>query len=95
MENIELKYPIYCMKCKGLIMYSGQPCEQGVCMKCLGEMAQESVKIQIVHSERIDYCGKCKAEHGYDCPFDECEHGVVKKYCFRCARPDLSGKPKI
>lgn len=25
-------------------------------------------KIQIVPSPRIDWCGDCQAEHGYDCP---------------------------
>lgn len=27
----------------------------------------------IVPSPRIDYCGACKAEHGYDCPLDKAE----------------------
>jgi hypothetical protein len=26
--------------------------------------------IQIVPSPRIDWCGACKSEHGYDCPLD-------------------------
>lgn len=30
--------------------------------------AEES--IQIVPSPRIDYCGACKKDHGYDCPLD-------------------------
>ena len=40
--------------------------------------------IEIVPSGRIDYCSTCKADHGYDCPMDECEHGSVRKYCFNC-----------
>ncbi len=27
--------------------------------------------IEIIPSPRIDYCGACKTEHGYDCPLDE------------------------
>lgn len=26
--------------------------------------------IKIVPSGRIDYCGRCKKDHGYNCPFD-------------------------
>lgn len=26
--------------------------------------------IEIVPSPRLDYCGACKKEHGYDCPLD-------------------------
>ncbi len=28
-------------------------------------------KIKVVPSPRIDYCGACKKEHGFDCPLDE------------------------
>lgn len=29
------------------------------------------MNIKIVPSGRIDWCGDCKAEHGYDCPKDK------------------------
>lgn len=27
--------------------------------------------IEIITADRIDYCGVCKKEHGYDCPLDK------------------------
>jgi len=34
------------------------------------EVPSKSQEIKIVPSPRIDYCGACKKDHGYDCPLD-------------------------
>ncbi len=33
-------------------------------------------KIKVVPSPRIDYCGACKKEHGFDCPLDEVKNEI-------------------
>lgn len=42
---------------------------QGPCVNCMPKQPE----IDVVPSPRVDYCGKCKKEHGYDCPFDKPE----------------------
>lgn len=66
------------------------------CHKCC-EVAEskeeEKEKITIVPSGRIDYCGECKQDHGYDCPLDKvketCPHTNIESnmcdaYCKDC-----------
>lgn len=36
-------------------------------------------EIKIVTSPRIDWCGACKSEHGYDCPLDTPHKGEKTK----------------
>lgn len=35
--------------------------------------------IEIVNSPRTDYCGRCKKDHGYDCPYDPVKDYNLKK----------------
>ena len=41
---------------------AGAPCF------CHSPVSPSREEIKIVPSPRIDYCGACKTEHGYDCP---------------------------
>lgn len=56
----------------------------------LEERLGEKEAFEIVPSPRIDYCGACKAEHGYKCPLD-CENcdgrgdtNIGANICFVC-----------
>lgn len=50
----------------------------------------------IVPSPRIDYCGACKKDHGYDCPLDEqiCRHcgnkSIMTDECHIHGTPECS-----
>lgn len=46
---------------------------------CDGFISRE--KITIVPSGRIDWCGDCQAEHGYDCPKEVSEEELTQPHC--------------
>lgn len=76
------------------------------CCSCGGCARHPNKKIEVVPSPRIDWCGDCQKEHGYDCPKDKqwcsCPFptSLNDDDCDSCALPiltppeDTSTKPK-
>lgn len=56
-------------------------------LKNLKPTPTEKKEVKIVPSQRIDYCGVCKRNHGYDCPLDtltEKEGECIEMKCGKC-----------
>ncbi len=77
-NNVNMNYPTCCEKCQGIgvpVQWEAgeaeivKTCSRPSC-HCHSTPTTEKEGMIVVPSPRIDWCGDCGKEHGYDCPKD-------------------------